>query len=258
MNTNLLATAALAHREVVGFLRQPSRLAAAIGTPLLFWVVLGAGLGNSFQSALPGSRGNYLQYFYPGALLMVVLFSSIFGAISLIEDRREGFLQGVLVAPVSRMAIVGGKVLGGTILSCFQVALMLLAAPLAMSGVTAAVLVGALAVLALVSTALNGLSLAFAWRINSVQGFHGVMNLVLFPLWLFSGALFPASGAHPIIQWMMKVNPIAYAHSALSQMLGVQSPQNLSVALVVVGAFAIVSYLFAWRVSWPKPTAQVP
>jgi ABC-2 type transport system permease protein len=115
-NTPLLLPAlSLARREWVRFLRQRHRIIGALATPIVFWLLIGAGMGRSFQGAGAASGGgdSYLHYFYPGTVLMILLFTAIFSTISIIEDRREGFLQSVLVAPISPMAIVLGKVLAG-------------------------------------------------------------------------------------------------------------------------------------------------
>src|SRR5829696_6919158 len=119
----------LAQRELVRFLRQRHRIIGALATPIVFWLLIGGGMGHSFRAGGPGG-GNYLQYFFPGTVLMILLFTAIFSTISIIEDRREGFLQSVLVAPVPRMAIVLGKILGGTLLAFGQGLLFLLLAPL--------------------------------------------------------------------------------------------------------------------------------
>src|SRR5579864_5307973 len=123
----LLPIISLWRREIVRFYRQKSRVVGVIVSPLLFWLVIGSGFGSSFRSG--GSDQHYLQYFYPGSLLMIVLFTSIFTMMSVIEDRDRGFLSSVLVAPVSRSAIVMGKVLGGTTLSAAQGLLFLVFAP---------------------------------------------------------------------------------------------------------------------------------
>jgi ABC-type transport system involved in cytochrome c biogenesis permease component len=116
-------------REVVRFYRQRARVVGVIASPVLFWFVIGSGFGRSFRSGGVGGQ-QYLDYFYPGALIMIVLFTSIFTMMSVIEDRKEGFLLSVLVAPVSRSAIVLGKVLGGTTLSTIQGLIFLIFAPL--------------------------------------------------------------------------------------------------------------------------------
>ena len=107
-------------REIVRFYRQRTRVVGVILSPLLFWIVIGSGFGTSFRSGGAGAEQHYLEYFYPGALIMIVLFTSIFTMMSVIEDRREGFLLSVLVAPVRRSAIVLGKVLGGATLAAIQ------------------------------------------------------------------------------------------------------------------------------------------
>src|SRR5437660_8460134 len=123
------AALSLCHRELVRFLRQPHRIIGALATPLVFWLLIGAGMNRSFQADSPGGE-NYLRYFFPGTILMILLFTAIFSTISVIEDRREGFLQSVLVAPISPMVIVLGKVLGGTGLAFGQGLIFLLLAPL--------------------------------------------------------------------------------------------------------------------------------
>src|SRR5256885_5300343 len=107
-------------REVVRFYRQPARVAGVILSPLLFWIVIGSGFGTSFRSGEAPGQQHYLDYFFPGALVMIILFTSIFTMMSVIEDRNEGFLLSVLVAPVPRSAIVLGKVLGGLRLRPFK------------------------------------------------------------------------------------------------------------------------------------------
>src|SRR5690349_698806 len=124
----LLPAFTLWWREVVRFYRQPARVVGVIVSPLLFWVVIGAGFGSSLHPGATGT-GSFLVYFFPGALIMIVLFTSIFTMMSVIEDRNEGFLLSVMVAPVNRSGIVLGKVLGGTTLSAIQGLVFLIFAP---------------------------------------------------------------------------------------------------------------------------------
>src|SRR5437879_8107306 len=129
-NGLLLPAFTLWWREVVRFYRQRARVVGVIASPVLFWLVIGSGFGTSFRSGGSAESQHYLDYFYPGALIMIVLFTSIFTMMSVIEDRKEGFLLSVMVAPVSRSAIVLGKVLGGTTLSTIQGLIFLVFAPL--------------------------------------------------------------------------------------------------------------------------------
>ena len=98
-------------REIVRFYRQPGRVVGVLASPLVFWLVLGSGFGNSMRSAPGGDSQHYLNFFYPGTLILIVLFTSIFTMMSVIEDRKEGFLLSVLVSPASRGSLVMGKVL---------------------------------------------------------------------------------------------------------------------------------------------------
>src|SRR6478609_2726128 len=131
MSTELLLPAfTLWWREIVRFYRQKSRVVGVIASPLVFWLVIGSGFGTSFRTGDGLGQQHYLDYFYPGALIMIILFTSIFTMMSVIEDRKEGFLLSVLVAPVPRSAIVLGKVLGGTTLATIQGLIFLAFAPL--------------------------------------------------------------------------------------------------------------------------------
>jgi ABC-2 type transport system permease protein len=217
-NRLLLPAVSLCQRELVRFLRQRSRIIGALATPVLFWIVLGAGVGKSFRAGVPGGD-NFLQYFFVGTLIMILLFTAIFSTISVIEDRREGFLQSVLVAPVSPMAIVLGKVLGGTLLATGQGVVFLLLAPLIGVSLTVGSFLAAVGVMLLVGFALSALSFCIAWRMSSTQGFHVIMNLFLLPMWFLSGAMFPADGAKRAMRWIMDVNPLTYGVSALRRAL---------------------------------------
>jgi len=205
---------ALAWREVIRFLRQPHRLAGSIGQPLIFWLFLGAGLTPSFNA--PGLEGmTYLEYFFPGVLMMLILFASVFASITIIEDRDQGFLQGVLVAPVPRLGIVIGKVGGASLVALFQTAILLLAAPFI--GLTVgwggALMLGL--TLVLVSLGFTGLGFLFAWKMKSTSGFHALMMVIMMPMWVLSGAFFPISGVPGWLYAIMLVNPVTHGMTIL-------------------------------------------
>src|SRR5438105_3514752 len=182
-------------REVVRFYRQRTRVVGVIASPVVFWLVIGSGFGSSFRSGGSAGQQHYLEYFYPGALIMIVLFTSIFAMMSVIEDRREGFLLSMLVAPVRRSAIVLGKVLGGSTLAAVQGLIFLVFAPAVGVHFTVARLGLVVLTVFLVSFSLTALGFAIAWPMDSTQGFHAVINLFLIPLWLLSGSLFLLSVA---------------------------------------------------------------
>jgi ABC-2 type transport system permease protein len=215
----LLPAFTLWWREIVRFYRQKSRVVGVLASPLVFWVVLGSGFGNSFRAAGAQGQQHYMDYFYPGTLILIVLFTSIFAMMSLIEDRKEGFLLSVMVAPVPRSAIVLGKVLGGTTLAAIQGMIFLVFAPLAGVHLNLLQVWLVAVVVFLVSFALTALGFAIAWPMDSTSAFHGIINLFLIPLWLLSGALFPLSGASVWIRALMYMNPLTYGVEALRDLL---------------------------------------
>lgn len=252
-----LAAWSLWRREVVRFLRQRSRIVGALGTPIMFWLLIGGGLRESFSAG--GSKGgagsiNYLEYFFPGTMVMILLFTAIFATISVIEDRQEGFLQAVVASPAPRSAIVVGKVLGSTTLAFMQAMLfLLLAIPTGLPIGFSSLFVVAGVVL-LVSLGLSALGLLIAWPMDSTQGFHAIMNLCLMPMWLLSGALFPASGASKWVAWVMAVNPLTYGLAALRRALypggggATESIPSMGVSLLVTLIFGVVMIALASRV----------
>lgn len=203
----------LGHREWKRFLRQKSRIISVLLTPLIFWSVMGFGFGKSFQSSY--STSGYLEYFFPGTLVMTLLFSSIFSMISLIEDRNEGFLQSVMVSPVSHTAIVFGKIAGTASLAVVQTLLLLPFAYFSGLSLSFPLIIELGIVFFWLSIFLCALSFLFAWILNSSQGFHAVMNIVLFPMWILSGALFPMESSSLVLQFLMKLNPLTYALRAI-------------------------------------------
>jgi ABC-2 type transport system permease protein len=243
----VLATYTLWLREIVRFYRQRSRIVGALGSPLVFWFLIGSGLGRSFQAG-PGTelRGGYLEYFVPGTLALIVLFTAIFSTISIIEDRQEGFLQGVLVAPVPRAAIALGKILGAATLALMQAAVFLLLAPFVHLVPRLASLPAILGVLVVVSVGLSGIGFLLAWRLDSTQGFHAIMNLFLIPMWILSGSLFPASGAAGWVRALMLANPLTYGVAALRATLygggAIAGDPPLATSIVVIAAFAVAVF----------------
>src|ERR1700726_3393683 len=215
----LLPAFTLWWREVIRFYRQKSRVIGVIASPLLFWVVIGSGFGSSFRSGGGAGQQHYLDYFYPGALIMIVLFTSIFTMMSVIEDRKEGFLLSVLTAPVPRSAIVLGKVLGGTTLSAIQGLIFLAFAPLVEVHLTLAGFLLVVITVFLVSFALTALGFTIAWSMDSNQAFHAIINLFLMPLWLLSGSMFPLAGASGWISFLIRINPLTYGVEALRDLL---------------------------------------
>ena len=249
--TLFLPTATLWRREIVRFYRQRSRIVGALATPVLFWILLGSGFADSFRAGGAPEGVGYAEYFYPGAMTLVVLFTAIFSTISVIEDRKEGFLQAVLVAPVVLSTVVLGKILGGSTLALGQAVLLLLAAPLLGLDLSVADVVMTIGILAVIAFGLTTLGFLIAWRMDSTQGFHAIMNLVLIPMWLLSGAFFPASGASGWLKLVMALNPLTYGMAALRRCLdpggstASADVPGFTLAVGVTVLFAIITFLIA-------------
>jgi ABC-2 type transport system permease protein len=206
MNSFVLPVATLWQRELVRFWRQKSRVLGVVASPLVFWLLIGYG-------------SNDLARFYSGSLVLTVMFSAIFSTISIIEDRREGFLLSMLVSPAPRTSMVLGKILGSATLAWIQGMIFLAFAPLAGVHIGVTELAAAVASIFLVSFTLTGMGFVIAWRMDSTAGFHAIMNLLLVPMWMVSGALFPMATAHGWIRAIMWVNPLTYSISLLNNVL---------------------------------------
>ena len=223
MNSFILPAATLWQRELVRFWRQKSRVMGVVASPLVFWLFIGYG-------------SNDLAKFYSGALVLTVMFSAIFSTITIIEDRREGFLLSMLVSPAPRTSMVLGKILGSATLGWIQGMIFLIFAPLAGIGIAPAELLALAAAIFLISFTLTGLGFVLAWKMESTSGFHALMNLLLFPMWIVSGALFPMATAHGWIKAVMWINPLTYSVSLLNNIL--QAPGATPGALTSVGVTA--------------------
>jgi ABC-2 type transport system permease protein len=238
----------LAERELIRFFRQRTRVIGALGQPLLFWILFGAGLRNSFQapswSLSLGRDLAYQEYFFPGVAVLIVLFTAIFSTISIIEDRKEGFLQGVLVSPISRLALVLGKLTGGTLLALIQAGIFLALAPV--MGISIGVLqfVVIFGFLALLAFALTALGFVMAWPLDSTQGYHALMSVLLMPMWLLSGAFFPG-GESGWLSWLMRLNPLTYGVAGLRRLLYWGHDLPVSVGLPSLATSILVTVAFA-------------
>jgi len=245
----------LAERELVRFFRQRNRVIGALVQPIMFWVLFGTGL-----------RPNDLDFafFFPGTLAMILLFTAIFATISIIEDRREGFLQSVLVAPAPRWAMVLGKIVGGAVIALLQ-ALVFLALGWLTLGLTSSLasVLASIVLMAVIAVALTGLGFVIAWRMDSTQGFHAIMSVFLLPMWLLSGSLFPdAPGSW--LTWLSRFNPLTYGVAGLRHYLQFKDSTVDTAALPGLGVCWLVSLTFAavmlalsWRMAGTRTTGDL-
>lgn len=246
--------AVLWQRDLRLFFRQKSRVLGALAPPLLLWLAIGAGIAPRFSVT---GGVDYMEYFFPGVIFILLLNLSITATMSVIEDRRQRFLQGVLVAPGGRWAMVLGKTLGSASVALLHAGLFLLLAPWAGFAAGTIQWGSLLLVMTLTSLALTGTGFMLAWWLNSVQGYHVVMSLVLFPLWILSGAMFPTDGLHPVMRTLCSWNPMSYAMAALRRALyggtlpeGIGLPgSSTALELGVLLATTTILLLLACRVA---------
>jgi ABC-2 type transport system permease protein len=249
----------LASRELKRFVRQRNRVFGALAQPVLFWALFGSGLDPSFRAAGRSNIG-YVEYFFPGIVILTLLFTAIFTTISIIEDRNNGFLQSVLIAPIDRSTIVCGKVLGTTILAVGQAALVLALAPVSGLDLSIPEIASGLALLVLIAVGLAGLGFSIAWRMDSTQGFHAIMTAFLMPMWFLSGAFFPAAGLPTWLATLVMLNPLTYGVAAFRRVLYWSEPSatqdlpSLGASLLVVIVFAAAMMSLAtWIARDRKP-----
>jgi len=242
------AALALFERDIKGVLRSRSQLYSSIMTPLLLLVFLGNGVSSGLEPSRL-SAGNFTAYLVAGAVVMTAVFSSTFSSASYYRDRDSGLLRMLLSSPHSARTILLGKSLAGVVIGVVQALVVLLVAAPSVDfgwqyGIAAGIAL-ALAAVLLLNVLLAGIAQALASRIQTMQGFHLLMNLALFPLLFFSGAFFPVDGLPAWLEVLARVNPLSYAVDALQLAAyadGTDGYFGLAVDFAVLTVVAIAVY----------------
>ena len=208
-------------RDILRYWRDRWRLVASLAQPLLFLVVFGSGLSSSLGGGAFGGRGglSYIQFMYPGIIGMSILFTAIFGAMSIVWDREFGFLKEVLVAPIDRWAVAIGKALGGTTQAMIQGLILLVLAPFVGVHLTPLVVLALIPLTFCLAFALSALGVAIASGMKSMQGFQVVMNFLMMPMFFLSGALFPLSRLPGWMTVLTRLDPAAYGVDPLRRVV---------------------------------------
>ena len=212
-------------RELIRYTRNRTRIASGLMQPVLFLFVLGYGM-----SGLVGSTGgfNFRQFVFPGVVAMSVVMTAMFSAISIVWDREFGFLREMLVAPVSRMALVLGKTAGGATVAAAQGTIMLVLAPLVGVRLTPLLVVEVIGLELLMAVAMTTFGVFVASRIQKMEAFQVVMQMLLMPMLFLSGALFPLNNLPKWLSVITRLNPLTYAVAPLRQV--VFAAQNMTPA----------------------------
>ncbi len=196
-------------RELIRFSRDRLRMLTSLMQPFLFLFVLGTGI-SSIAGA--GTHGvNFKTFIYPGVLCMAVMFTAMFSAASIVWDREFGFLREMMVAPVRRSSIVLGKCLGGATVAGFQGLIVIAISPLVEVPYELGLILELLALALLLAFAITAFGVMFAARINQMQSFMALMQMVIMPMFFISGALFSVASLPRWLGILNRLDPLTYA-----------------------------------------------
>jgi ABC-2 type transport system permease protein len=234
-------------REFKRFFRQKGRLVTTIARPLIWLVIVGSGFVHLIDVE---SGANYIQFILPGIIGMTILFTSVFSTISVVWDREFGFLREMLVAPVSRVTIVFGKLISGTALSVFQGTILLVVAPIIGLEVSLGDVLLMVVFMTFVALAITSLGLFVASFLTSLEGFNVIMNFIVLPMFFLSGALYPVENLPEALQWLSYINPLCYGVDAFKHVLlpgsgSLSAELPLYVDIVFVLVFSAVMTLLS-------------
>ncbi|MEV4008527.1 ABC transporter permease [Actinomadura sp. NPDC049753] len=212
LRQDLRAVKIVLHRELIRFWRDKLRMVSGLVQPVLWLLVMGTGLSNLMaRSGGPAGSVDLKTFIFPGVCAMSVMFTAMFSAGSIVWDREFGFLREMLVAPVSRAAIVVGKCVGGALVATVQGAVIVSLAGLAGVPYDPGLLLELLGLMFVGAFALTGFGVMMAARINSMQSFFGLMQMAMMPMMFLSGALYPLSGLPTWLTVLTRFNPLTYA-----------------------------------------------
>jgi len=235
-------------REMLRFFRLKSRLVGSVASPFFFLVFLGMGFGTA--AAMPGiSQGaGYVSFLTPGIIGMTLLFSSTFAGLSVLWDREFGFLKEIMVAPVSRLAIVLGRTAGGVTTAIIQAMIILLSGIIL--GMKAPGLQGlllSLVFMVLIASTFIGLGLAFASKMKDMSGFSLIMNFLIFPLFFLSGALYPLDRFPDTVRYLAYLNPLTYGVDGLRySLIGTNAISPIADLAVLAVSCVVMLFLGAY------------
>lgn len=230
-------------RQVRRYWRSGSRLLGTLGQPILLLLALGYGIGAIYRRA---GEGNYLQFLVPGIITQTVLLSGIFWGIIILQDKRFGFLSEMLVAPVSRTKILLGSATGGATISILQgLIVFAISSILGFRPYDWALVPAAFLVLVLMCVALTCFGAGIASMVDDFQGFQGINNLLVMPMFFLSSALYPLNHVPTALRIVSEINPVSYMVDALRDLLAHQSHFGLGKDLIVMAIAFVVCLSFA-------------
>src|SRR6266480_2985269 len=218
--SNARAVYIIWYRDVLRYSRERAQVVASLAQPLLYLIIFGTGLSSAIGGARFGPSGaNYQTFIYPGIIGMTILFTSIFGAMSVVWDREFGFLKEVLVAPIDRSAVAIGKALGGATRAMIQGLLLLVLAPFVGVNLNLLTVLELIPLAAILAFGLASFGVAIASMMKSLQGFQVVMNFLMMPMFFLSGALFPLTNLPGWMTFVTRIDPASYGIDPLRRVI---------------------------------------
>jgi ABC-2 type transport system permease protein len=203
------------HREMLRFVNDRTRMLSMLLQPVLWLFVMGTGLGSLVQGSIPGV--DFRTFMYPGMISMTVIMTGMFSAGSIVWDREFGFLREMLVAPVSRGAIVIGKCLGGAIVASGQGVVILAMAGLVGVPYSPGLMLTLLVEMFVAAFAVTAFGVMLAARMKNMQSFFGLMQMAIMPMMFLSGAMFPLANLPSWLHVLTVLNPMTYAVDPMRQ-----------------------------------------
>jgi ABC-2 type transport system permease protein len=229
----LLAIYVVWRRDVIRYWRDRGRVAASLAQPLLYLVIFGTGLSSALRGATGGFGGSaakldYTTFIYPGVIAMSVLFTSMFGAMSIVWDREFGFLKELLVAPIHRSSLAIGKTLGTATQAMIQGVILLVLAPFVGVKLSVPLVLEIFGLTFVLAFAISAMGVVVAARMRSMQGFQMVMNFLMMPIFFLSGALFPLTNLPGWMTVLTRLDPASYGIDPIRRtVLGSALPSNV-------------------------------
>ncbi len=230
-------------RQIRRYTRSGSRLIGTLGQPVLLLLALGYGIGAIYRRA---GEGDYIQFLVPGIITQTVLLSAVFWGMIILQDKRFGFLSELLVAPVSRIKILLGSALGGATISIIQGLMVFVVATIfGFRPHNWALVPAAFMILVLMSLALTCFGAGIASMVEDFQGFQGINNLLVMPMFFLSSALYPLNNVPTALKIISSCNPVSYMVDALRFLLAGQTHFGLGIDLIVMSLTLLVTLVFA-------------
>ena len=246
-------------REMKRYKKSRSGILIRLIQPAI-WIIV---MGNTFASTRPliqsvGFNGSYIEFMAPGVIMLTAIFTSIFGGVNTLWDRRYGFMNKALVSPVSRSSIALGKMLAISMISTLQSSLILgIALGLGVHMSNLLMILPILLTVTVFSLGFSGISVIVAATSKSQETFWGLINFLGMPLFMLSPALFPLELLPPWLAFVARLNPVTYSVLLIRQMMtGTVQLVSVVIEMTVICGFVVVmvslaSYVFTREVNKP-------